>query len=171
MIALLLAIVTIALPQAPAPAIAGHWRLESYTRERLVGERGGSPLTVTESLVVSQTLDITVAGATITVTMTVTDRRMLGVGTIDRYELDGQPHQYEWGDVIPRTIGTRSAAWNTDGFAISERPRQDSEPREVRFMLSADNRRLAKTIAYPPSAAPTWTRPVVRDALVFVREP
>jgi hypothetical protein len=150
--------------------LAGQWRLESYSRERLAGERQGRRITVTEALGATQALTITVTTNVVTVTMTVTDPRMRGVGVTDRYEVDGQYHEYEWGDTVPRTVGSRIALWTAEGLVVTERPRRDSLSRDVRLALSEDGRRLTKTIDYPPSADPLWTRPIVRDVLVFVRE-
>jgi hypothetical protein len=164
----LLLLVPVEARQVP---LAGHWRLESYTRERLVGESQGRRTTVTEALGVRQALTITVTGNIVVVAMTVTDPRMPGVGATDRYEVDGQYHEYEWGDTVPRTIGSRIGLLTAEGLVVTERPRRDSLPRDVRLALSEDGGRLTKTIDYPPSADPIWTRPIVRDVLVFVREP
>jgi len=170
MILLLWAFLVMA-PQTPGATLAGHWRLESYARERLVGERDGRPVTATESLGATQELDVTVAGNRVTISMSVTDPRTRGIGATDRYEVDGQYHEYEWGDTVPRSIGSRTAVWEPQGFAIMESPQRDSPARQVRYSVSEDGRRLTNTIVYPPSTQPIWTRPPVRDLLVFVREP
>lgn len=152
MLRALLAITVLAgAPQSPHAALAGTWHLESYKRERLVAEPPG---TATESLGATQRLNVTVAGDTVTIVMVVTDARMRGVGVTDRYDVDGEPHTYEWGDVVPREIGIRAASWSLDGFVVSDRGRLDSEPQEHRFTVSPDASILTHTITYPPPNAP-----------------
>jgi hypothetical protein len=77
---------------------------------RLVGERDGRAVTAAESFAATrQELDVTVAGNHVTIAMTVTDPRLRGTGATDGYEVDGQYHEYEWGDTVPRSIGSRAA--------------------------------------------------------------
>jgi hypothetical protein len=47
--------------------------------------------------------------------VTVRTPLVMGYDTVE-YTMDGQPHEYKWGDTVPQAKATRTSHWTLDGF-------------------------------------------------------
>jgi hypothetical protein len=102
----LLLILLLAVPCGAASRLSGTWQLD-----KTKGELPGGRATLDSTLTVDVDGDV------------VTARRTGVVGmafTLDRYELDGQPHAYPFGDTVPAQTRIRTASWlsKADGFKV-----------------------------------------------------
>jgi hypothetical protein len=167
MMRLVLALLLLA-PQSPVGAMTGRWRLESYTRERANGARDGRPVVETEDVSAATGTTLTVAASGNILTFTYTYPHIPST-SVERYEVDGQPHRYTWGDLLPGEPAMRTANWRDDGFVVSDEKRVSSPAQEYRFTISPDGQRLVIDIRYPSQAAPLAAHAVLHDVQVFTR--
>jgi hypothetical protein len=141
---------SLAVHLAGATRLAGTWTLDK-TR----GELPGGEATLNSTLTVDVAADV------------VTVRRTGFVGggvTLNRYELDGQPHSYSFGDAVPQSTAIRTAAWlqDADGFEVV------TESTTERWTVSPNGRSLSiETVVRHP--CPPCSPPSQRiDHTVFV---
>jgi hypothetical protein len=88
----------------------------------------------------------------------------------DRYQLDGLPHPFDWGDTIPPETAVRTARWakDADGFELLETYRE-TQHQKHRWTVSGDGQVLTIESTYDrpcPPCAPA----VIRIVYVFTRQ-
>jgi hypothetical protein len=150
-----------------ASKLAGAWRLDKISIDRRRGETLGGPVIDTEIRRPDESRTIEIAGDVVTV---MTTRHLLPSTTTDQYQLDGQPHTFEWGDTVPRPTAVRTGTWTQDanGLELTEIYR-GTQRQEQRWTVSADGQFLTIESTYDrpcPPCAPGVTRIVQ----VFTRQ-
>jgi hypothetical protein len=168
----LLAIACLMLPPqiGAASQLAGKWRLDNRSLDRLKGQTPDGPVIETETVRhgsedASKTIEI--AGDVVTV---VTTTPFGPPRTIDRYQLDGQPHSFVWGDTVPPETAIRTGRWaqDGDGFVLTE-TYWGTQRQEHRWTVSVDGQVLTIESTYDHQCLPCAPA-VTRAVQVFTRQ-